>query len=167
MLTLRKRFNCRVGRLVLLSIVALSLTGVTGCSEYWWTRGQPPSVETLIGRSQERLETALTTHAAARSDIAPSARELQQSLLDAVNTIKNGDPADAALARCREHFMALENRLSVGSRAPYGELAGQLRAFANSSQAGTNLEYHSFGLFAARTLFFLANELSVPAPVVG
>lgn len=153
---------------VLVLLVLPSVLG--GCTEDAWKRGQPPGVPTLVKRSQTRLGSALRRGTATRKDVADTATELRTSMTTALRTVKKGGSKETLvreLNRSRDAFMKLEGKLSVGSRAGYGELSGQMRVFADRASRGETIEYASFGLFTARTFFFLANELSVPAPTVG
>lgn len=157
--------SCRFA-FVLASCLAAAST--TGCSEYWWQRGQPPSVSTLLARSNDRFASAKQDYADARKDIVPAFTELNQNLDGVVELIskKAGGPAlTPRFESLAQSFLALEGKLSPGSRPAYGELSGQLRAFMEDSSANKPLSFPPFGLFAARTKSFMASELSVPPPV--
>lgn len=67
----------------------------------------------------------------------------------------------------RDSFMKMEGLISIGSRAAFSELSGQLRKFTNSAKEGQAVNPEAFGLFHARTQFFLARELMVPPPNFG
>ena len=146
---------------------------VPGYGGYWWQRGQPKSVTQLLDGSQAKLNAALDSFKSTRPEIAPIVKDLQGSLLKVKGQLA-AKPQQANVAaelvKSEELMMGLEGKLSVGSRAAYGELAAQLRSFSdrvNSGQQLNDAAFNStFGLFTARTLSFLANELSVPAPVV-
>ena len=61
-------------------VLTLSLVTLTGCTQYWWERGQAPSVATLIERSSTDLNNNLASFAGTRGDIVPSAKAIAQSL---------------------------------------------------------------------------------------
>ncbi len=150
-------------------IVALIICSIlfSGCTEYWWTRGQPPGVDKLLTRATEKLTEAQSTFGSTRKDISATADEVRESLLQVVTSIqKSQSPGQvvAGLEKAEQAFIKLEGNVSIGSRAALGELSGQLRAFTSAAQNGNQLEYPAVGLFAARSISFLANELSVPAP---
>ncbi|MCB0324459.1 MAG: hypothetical protein KDD69_12845 [Bdellovibrionales bacterium] len=151
-------------------LVCCSLFLLSGCSEYWWTRGQPPGVEQLVARSQQRLHDARQARSAAREDVAAASERVEKSLLTTLEIVAQ-DARDGRvleqLQSATDGFLALEGKLSVGSRAAYGELAGQMRSFSQAASEGKGIGQSTFGLFTARTLFFLANELRVPPPSVG
>ena len=141
--------------MIILAFVCILLT--SGCTEYWRTRGQAPSVEALVERAQDRLSTA--EKSSDREKIKQTAKDLEKNLVAAYRG-KDSSEIKQQLAQASESFATLEGKLSYGSRPAYGELSGQLRALANAEKA----KRPAVGLFAARTLFFLADELSVPAP---
>lgn len=153
-------------------LIILSLISLSACSEYWWTRGQPPSVESLVSRANDRLERALASNSESRAQLAPLAKDIKTELLSAFqilafdSNLRENSQLIAHLEKAREDFINLEGKLSFGSRPAYGELSGQFRAFEGtiSPDDRSKLSFSSFGLFVSRTLFFLANELSVPAP---
>lgn len=144
------------------------LVGLFGCNESWWTRGQPPSVKTLIERSESRFDEAVLSYGSKREDILDLANNLKSNLIAASVAASKGAPKAELLAplkKAEENMIAVENSLSIGSRAAYGELSGQLRVFVNTMEKGGEINGDSVGLYVSRVLFFLANELSVPAPV--
>lgn len=145
---------------------------VPGWGGEWWTRGQPRSPEELLSASRESLKTALNDHQAQRPEIAPSASQIESALTLAYSSITKGDQSPAVLAeleKATNALLSLEGKLSVGSRAAYGELCGQLRSFEQRVQEGSELKTEdfrsAFGTYAARTLTFLSVELQMPAPV--
>lgn len=143
----------------------LSLLGMVGCNEYWWTRGQPPSVKELVERAQDRFNSTVEERALARSDFAPAAQKLRNALIQALHaTSKSGHISKDLIKDVEVSFIEMEGKLSVGSRAAYGELCNQIRAFANKVELGEQLDSSAFGLFASRSIFFLTSELKVPAP---
>jgi len=148
------------------------LFSVLGCSDYWWSRGQAPGVSQLLERSETRLNDSLGKNSSSRPLLSPVASQvsagLKKSLAD-LDAISEDMPkgAGANMTALKQSFMQMEGLLSIGSRAAYGELAGQLRTFSGALSSGKKVDPKAFGLFAARTKFFLANELSVPAPNFG
>lgn len=163
--------------LVVLIGVSLSVSGcqdqwwhnLPGWGGYWWQRGQPKGVNELLTDAQHKLELALSGSADERQEIIPTARGIQQSLTKAVEYTRAGRASTDVLSELNEterQMMQLEGKLSVGSRAAYGELAAQLRQFTNDAQSGHPANEGAFGLFASRTFVFLASELSMPPPVL-
>lgn len=154
-----------------LVIVMLSLLLVqAACTDYWWERGQAPGVGDLMARSEARLEEARVQRKSERSELLEPSRELEVSLKAAVSALKTDGSLDKVaveLEKSRAIFLTLEPLLSVGSRAAYGELAGQLRVFLEQAKSGGRIEYAGFGTFSARTLSFLAAELHAPKPTFG
>lgn len=162
---------------VILLSFALAVSGcrdqwwhnLPGYGGYWWQRGQPKSVSQLLAESQGKLETALTDSASERQEIVPSAKGIQQALTKAVEYTRMGRASTdvvTELTEAERQMLQLEGKLSIGSRAAYGELASELRQFTADAQSGQGTSFASFGLFTSRTFVFLANELSMPPPVV-
>lgn len=146
----------------------LLVSSLSGCTHEWWTRGQPPAVSEIVARAEQRLNDAVTANASTRQDFIPLAKDLRQSLLGSLGAVRDGLPAAqqmTSLGDCRNSFIKLEQSLSPGSLAAYGELSGQMREFERSAREGHPVTHQSFELFSARTMFFLASELSAPAPV--
>jgi hypothetical protein len=76
--------------------LALFVLLLTGCDvEYWWTRGQPPGVQTLYTRAESRLNEALNAPTANRPDIQSNVTTLRSSLGQAVKAL-NGFETEAA-----------------------------------------------------------------------
>jgi len=151
-------------RLYLVPVFLLVCFSASACTEYWWTRGQAPSVDTLLSRSQNKLQMAVSVNSAKRAVMANRAIALKASLLAALADLKAGSgnhQAVRSLAKARADFLGLEEFLSVTSLAPYGELSGQMRSFFDKAANGSNIDYPAFGLFTARTIFFLARELEL------
>ena len=160
------RFNSKLPTLALFTLL---LCGTTACSEYWWQRGQPPSVDTLLARSSANLQDAEGKYASQRPDVLSQFRELDSSLDKVVQFARtNSEQGEYSgqLELLSQQFMQLEGKLSIGSRAALGELSGQLRSFISDKKSNQHLTYGTVGMFAARTKNFLASELSVPAPVL-
>lgn len=148
-------------------------TRLPGYGGYWWQRGQPKSAAQLLEHSQTKLTDNLSSYSSQRPDIAPDAEGIQASLTAAYQrVIAGGKPEEVSvqLGKTQEKFIDIEAKLSIGSRAAYGELAGQLRTLSEKLRSGQDLGEEgfreAFGLYTSRVLSFLANELSVPAPVV-
>jgi len=154
---------------LLAMIVALSCS-LSACSEYWWERGQPPAVAKLLDRAQTRLNENIEKHKSDRAKTAEIAAKVEQSLITSLDSVKNEKSPAAVntdLENVATQFMQLEGNIAVTSRAAYGELSGELRRFIQQSAKSEKVEYAPFGTFTARTLFFLADELTVPAPNFG
>lgn len=157
-----KRLSLKI--LVLLTISIF----LSSCSDYWWNRGQPESSATLLAKSQDRYASAATAHANKRPDIAADFNSLQKKLLSAVTSVNKNDSSKAQnLNDVKNSFIALEGKLSVGSRAAYGELSGQLRSFVEKTEKGEDVQASAFSLFAARTIFFMSREIATPGPTFG
>jgi hypothetical protein len=150
--------------------LGLLLVSTTACSEYWWTRGQPPSSQELFERKSLALIEAQKMDTYKRSDLVEISELVHSSLEKAINARSN-KPGElqGALQETAQHFLSLEGKLSIGSRAAFGELNGQLRSFLNQASATgtTGVNKPALVLFSARTLSLLSNELSVPAPNFG
>ena len=147
-------------------ILAFTLIAFSGCAD-WWSRGQPPSVETLISRKKSQLISTRKVRGTERKKVADISVKIETDILKTLSASSNAASSEESLAgllKLREHFMALEGIVSVGSRAALGELSGQLRRFTENARNDRAPEYPAFGLFAARTFSFLENELVVPAP---
>ena len=143
-------------------VVLLSILSLTACTEYWWTRGQAPGPDVLLNRAQERLAENIKTNPQKRNEVASIASSIESSLLAAVNAKSTSDRSKS-IQNSINSFEQLEGKLAVTSRAPYGELFGQLRTISKSQ----DVDNDALQLFAARALFFLASELEVPAPSFG
>ena len=154
--------------LSLLALATLLSSSLIGC-EYWWQRGQPPAVATLMGRSQAKLQAAATEFKSVRAAIVPTSLTLAEQLNKAVaGAHKKQAPAELLphLKEARTMMMELEGKISIGSRAAQNELNGQLRSIIERAENGEKTDIAALGLFTARVQSFLANELSVPAPAV-
>ena len=127
----------------------------TSCTEYWWTRGQPPSTSDLLERANDRFKTSYSNRSEKRSDIASLAQNLTSSLNESVNSTNA-----SSLNKVQSDFIQLEGKLSIGSRAAYSELSKQIRAFVGSNK----INKPAYRLFASRSIMFLASELKTPAP---
>lgn len=146
-----------------------SLPGYGG---YWWQRGQPKSVSQLLAHAQEKLTGNLQAFGGKRPELVEPAKTMNEVLNSVVSGLAGGESKDAIakkLSNATNVWFLLEGQLSVGSRAAYGELASEMRNFSRRAAMGENLQDDKFreslGLFSMRVFSFLANELSVPAPV--
>ncbi len=150
------------------AFAVLLSSGLMGC-EYWWQRGQPPAVSTLMNRAQTKFQAAANDFKAARPEILPTSLTLAEQLNKAVEGAqKKQAPAELLthLKEARSMMMELEGKLSVPNRAAHNELNGQLRAFIDTAEKGEKTDVAALGLYTARVQSFLASELSVPAPVI-
>ena len=154
-----------------LILLCLILSVLLACSEpetnYWWTRGQVPSSRTLLVRAQQQLDEARRNNAYSRADFAKLSQQLEALLTGTLKDLeakKVGNNFSASLIKTQAEFMKLEGQLSFGSRPAYGELCAEVRNFAQRATGGESVSAPAFTLFTARALFFLANELEVPAP---
>jgi len=143
------------------------MLSLCGCDlDYWWSRGQPPSSTNLLFRSQKQLEENLSS--TARADVKGEATQLRDALRDVHGDLSKGNGGarlQEGLAKVNTALSALEGKISWGSRAPYGELIRQLQGFRKEAAESGTVDKNVFSLYSARTLFFLASELSVDAPV--
>lgn len=157
-----------LSRASLLLISFLLILSLGGCDlDYWWSRGQPPSSQKLLTRADIRLNETLGT--TARTDVKEDAQKIRADLTelnDALAKGQGGAKVSEGIVSLSSAFSALEGKLSFGSRAPYGELLDQLQGFQKISEENGTVDKNTFALYSARTLFFLASELSVPAPVI-
>ena len=145
--------------------VTLAIFSLSSCTEYWWTRGQPPSVSELLSQSQSRLENAISTSDSANATVKMS-KDIENGLLKVVSSLEEKNSVSevrSSLYSLANNFYALDGNLTMGSRAAYGELSGQLRSFVSKIENGSVPSPQTFGLFTARTLNFLASELNAAA----
>jgi hypothetical protein len=144
------------------TFIFLLVSCLAGCGDYWWTRGQPQSGAQLFKRASKTY--AETYAGSSRADLKPQAQELAAALEAAITAANQKSPDTAArLQTVLSAFIKLEDNLSIGSRPPYAELTGQLRALITDK----NSDAAVLSLYGSRVLFFLANELTVPPPNVG
>lgn len=138
-----------------------------GWGGYWWQRGQPKSVSQLLDESTTRLSEAVAQYQSKREELIPLATSIEKSLNSTLLSVQKKDAAVSDnLNKTELAMLELEGKLSVGSRAAYGELSSQLRAFTNQASSGAEIKQEAFGLYTSRIFFFLANELSMPKPVI-
>jgi len=179
------RKHCSVSFLAAITLLGIVLSGcdgqesvrwwskVPGYGHYWWQRGQPKSPAELYTQMGEKLQSSVEQYKNARPDIAAAAADIRGALNAAYGALDTGSDAAAIaanLTKVEDSWMGLEGKLSVGSRAAYGELAGELRAFTEKLHNGQDPKDEAFReslrLYSARVYSFLANEITVPAPVV-
>ena len=150
-----------------LSLVLVFLSCLTGCSEYWWTRGQPPSTEELFTRANEQISESLKNRSSSRPEVAGNAIEVQNSLQILDSSDLTVDKVTQSLKSVEIAFKNLERKVSYGNRPPLNELSGQLRALESEFSDKSVLEagrHSALRLFGARVLMYLSGELNVPAP---
>lgn len=168
MRTLTERSAASIRKLILPALVAAIC--LSGCDfKYWWSRGQTKSPEQLFDYAGAKLTTARETFGEKRPEIRIMADAVETHLklaLESAGTTPAAPELGQLFETLTNDFIALGSKVSIGSRAAYGELAGQLRSFSKQLSAEKSVDAKSFELFAARTLSFLASELSVPAPAV-
>jgi len=155
-----------IGTITVFSLILATFAHVAMTPEYW-DRGQPPSVDTLYKNAKQRLALQIQERSEQRSDLAPQAAVIDKVLEKANMQLKNGNiPAlITTLEEARDNFVSIETSLSIGSRAPYGELAGQLRHIIGEVQKGKKTNPNALGLWSSRTISFLARELEVASPI--
>jgi len=148
-------------------IIALVCFSLSSCDvDYWWSRGKPPTSEKLLNLSQSKFDAIVSS--TSRNEVKADFIKLQKLLADTHSGLKQGvagDKLKSNLVALTEAMYSLEGRISWGSRAPYGELLGQLRGFENIAQINGTVDTNVFTLYTARVYFFLSDELAVPAPV--
>ena len=132
-------------------------------------QGERDGLPGEVGAAREQSKiTATAPCVRLTQDVAAIASATETSLTSAISSLESGDNTHVGhLVTTRGHFMDMEGKLSIGSRAAFGELSGQLRVFIAAASEGESVDSSALGLFTARTLFFLANELSVPGPNFG
>lgn len=166
----------RILLLALLTVFSLSACegqwwhNLPGYGGFWWQRGQPQSVDQLVTASKTHFEANLTQFHTQRAALAPLVDEIGKNLLNAYSASRGPGINKIDLTAAEALFIGLEDQLSVGSRAAYGELSGQMRAFSSrlkNASPSDEILRESFGLYTSRVLSFMANELSVPPPVLG
>jgi hypothetical protein len=149
-----------------LFLSSLFLLTLNSCSEYWWTRGQPPASSEILSRAKSRV---IEVHQDLPSE-RPEIYLLADSLSSEFNIITSEDTKSKQLSgsfsKIEEALYSLEGKLSYGNRAPLQELSGQFRALKEKglTVGFENLPKESLKLFGARVLFMLSSEMKVPAP---
>jgi len=148
-------------------LLLLMILSLNACSEYWWTRGQPPSTKDLFFRANERIEEALSERANDRPEIAGNALEIKKVLSALEREDINIEELRQTVANMEIPLKNLESKVSYGNRPPLSELTGQLRAIKNdltSASEVDGMKYSAIRLFGGRVLMYLSSELKVPAP---
>ncbi|MDD2942176.1 MAG: hypothetical protein PHC51_04335 [bacterium] len=161
------RNNLNSFRLSILVCILLPVC-LGACSEYWWTRGQPPAPSTMLSRAQTNLSSAREEFGESRADIAEISvryEESMRSMLDSISKNSALSETISNLQSTQKIFAELEGHLSIGSRAAFGELSAQLRKLAHDiSKPDAQTSLQTYDLFASRSFAFLARELATPAP---
>lgn len=144
----------------------LSLSSLSGCSEYWWTRGQPPASAEILSRAQERIQEVEKSTPFERGDIVEIAKMLSSEFKSLTSDSLENDQMLEILKNVEQSLKSLEGKLSYGNRPPLQELSGQFRAIKEKglNSGVESLPKESLRLFAARVLFMLSSEIKVPAP---
>ena len=148
-------------------LLLILLMSLNACSEYWWTRGQPPSSKDLFTRANERIEDALKNRATERPEIAANAMEIKQTLSSLETEEISPSDLNQILSNVETSFKSLEGKISYGNRPSLNELSGQLRAIKSDISNASlidPLKLSSIRLFGGRILMYLSTELQVPAP---
>jgi len=140
-----------------LFILVISISSLSACNEYWWTRGQPPSASELLQRAQDRVVEIKKEYHNKRPNITTTAERLSTDL-ENLNT----ETLPSIAINLEKDFMQMEGKLSYGNRPPFNELNGQLRAMKSTGYSSMDMD--SAKLYFARVLFFLSTEMKVPAP---
>jgi hypothetical protein len=144
----------------------LFVLSLNACSEYWWTRGQPPASSEILSRAKSRV---IEVHQDLPSE-RPEIYTLADSLSNEFNIITSegtkSNQLSSSFMRIEEVLYSLEGKLSYGNRPPLQELSGQFRALKEKglTVGFENLPKESLRLFGARVLFMLSSEMKVPAP---
>lgn len=162
----KRDFIQLVGTVVVFSLILATVAHVAMTPDYW-DRGQPPSVATLYERSKAQLAEQVEKRAEFRQDITPQVLTMSKALDQANHQLSSGNiPAIvASLEEARGALVAVESSLSIGSRAPYGELTGQLRHVIAAVRNGEKLDASALRLLSSRLTFFFARELQVASPI--
>src|SRR5690606_38539326 len=126
-------------------IVILSALSLTACSEYWWTRGQPPRPGKLYTRAQATLNEAKHANSYQREEVIELSGKIEKSLNSMIKSSSEGQSTREAISNLKSSFVLLESKLSKGSLPAYAELSGQLRNLSLSEEVATP----SIELFAA------------------
>ena len=144
-----------------------SIVFLTGCDlDYWWSRGKPPTSNKLISLSSAKMDKRFNK--SDRNEVKEDFSKIKALLTathDGLGQGVHGDKLKSNLSQLKSMLAGLEGKLSFGSRPPYGELVGQLRGFQQIANESGTVDVDVFSLYTARVFFFMADELSVPAPV--
>jgi hypothetical protein len=139
---------------------------LSACSEYWWTRGQPPASAEILVRAQERVLEMRDSYPSERPEIQALADVLSTEFQILTADDISSDRLHQSFQKIEESLISLEGILSYGNRPPLQELSGQFRALKERGVTSgfDNLPKESLRLFGARVLFMLSSEIKVPAP---
>ncbi len=147
-------------------LISLCLMSFSACSEYWWTRGQPPATADIFARAQERVLEMQQELPAERADIQQVASSLSTEFQTVTADKISTQEMHESFNRIEASLISLEGKMSYGNRPPLQELSGQFRALKEKglSVGFENLPKEALRLFGARVLFMLSSEIKVPAP---
>ncbi|HQH27183.1 MAG TPA: hypothetical protein PLP17_07280 [Oligoflexia bacterium] len=131
----------------------------SGCSEYWWTRGQVKSSHAIVRAAQARLSAQA---ASAPGELSSCAFALQHSVLDAMNSnsMRSSKAAEHERLAAIEHdTLCVSSLLSPGAQPAFAELRAQLLEFSALAAQGKEINSAGFDVWTARMLLLLAAEL--------
>jgi len=147
-------------------LISISLLiSLSSCTEYWWTRGQPPASNEVLQRAKDRLAEVEVEYPDQRPEIADSAKKVSSHIEQIISLAgTNSQSTTNELEKLEQELVALEGKLSYGNRAPLSELSGQFRSFKGLilEKGADSVPPEVFSLFGARLLFMLASEMQVP-----
>lgn len=141
------------------------LVSLSSCTEYWWTRGQPPASNEVLQRAIDRLAEVEVEYPDKRPEIAEAAKKFSSHIEQIISLAgTNPKSTTSVLEKLELELMALEGKLSYGNRAPLSELSGQFRSFKGLilEKGPNSVPSEVFSLFGARLLFMLSSEMKVP-----
>ncbi|MBL7662042.1 hypothetical protein JNK13_04735 [bacterium] len=152
-----------------ISLIIAFLTTLASCdTNYWWSRGQAPSVDTLLKRNYDQFSSALSNTSYKTNPLIPLAKQVELAMTNLFSSLQSEADAktlSSKMDQVLDAYMNLEGKLSPGSQPPYGELSSQLRSMSDKLLRGEKVSAATFGLFVARSYKFLASELSLPQPI--
>ena len=146
-----------------LAAIVVLLTAACGCSEEWWTRGQTRGVPDLLARSRQQLDLA-QAGSLVRPEIRKSSQDIEDELLRIWNGMERSSGETGQLyARLELAMQESSASITPAGRPAFYALLSQCRSFAALDRNEKSLPNRrlAFGLFAARTLFFLAGEAAI------
>ena len=160
----------KIGNSLKVVMLFSALLPLTACTDYWWHRSQPASIDTLLSRAETKLAASIGAAPASRQDVVALAKTIETELLATYNTLDHGKGSVVLspdrLDSIETALINLDLKIAVTSRAPYGELCGEFRRFKDAVANHQRINPGPFGLFSARTISFLASDLTLAAPVV-
>lgn len=144
----------------------LLIVSLNACSEYWWTRGQPPASSEILSRAKERVIEVHRDLPSERPEIFTLADSLSNEFYIITSEQSKSKQLSTSFNKIEEALYSLEGKLSFGNRPPLQELSGQFRALKEKglNVGFENLPKESLRLFGARVLFMLSSEMKIPAP---